>query len=105
VTDYARLVSEHWRERLGWETMSPAQQETLGEFGLHMFRLASPTVEDIDEIKYEGRLVILDDGSRWEVNSLDIGTVDLWTPFTKVAVHDGVMYNLDDAEKAEVTEE
>lgn len=105
MTDYARLVSEHWRERLGWEALSPVQQETVGEFGLHMFGLASPTVADIDEIKYEGRLVILDDGSRWEVDSLDIGTVDFWTSLTKVAVIDGVMYNLEDAEKAEVTPE
>jgi hypothetical protein len=72
---------------------------------MYMFRLASPVVEDIVEIKYEGRLVVLNDGSRWEVDSLDSGTVDLWGPFTKVAVIDGVMYNLEDGGNAEVTEE
>ena len=85
--------------------MTPAQQHSLGEFGFHMFRLALPTVEDIDEIKYEGRLVILADGSRWEVSSLDSGTVDSWGPFSRVAIIDDVMYDLKDAEKADVTAE
>lgn len=105
MTDYADLVPDHWRERLGWDRLSPAQQETVGEFGVFMYELGSPTVGDIDEIKYDGRLVILDDGSRWEVDSVDSYTVDLWSPFTKVAIIDGVIYNLDDAEHADVMRE
>ncbi|ORV21093.1 hypothetical protein AWB98_02085 [Mycolicibacterium conceptionense] len=70
-----------------------------------MYRAGKHVVDDIDRIKYDGRLVILDDGSRWEVDSVDTYTVDSWRPGTKVAVIDDVMYNLGDAEHADVSEE
>ena len=60
---------------------------------------------DIDEVKYDGRLVILEDGSCWEVDAIDASTADLWGALTKVAVIDDVMYNLDSAEHVDVTEE
>lgn len=105
MPDYASLVPDHWKERIGWSGLSLAQQEAIGEFGLHMYSLGSPKVADIDEIKYDGRLIILDDGTSWEVSSLDVNEVDLWSPFGKVVVLDDVMYCLDDADHADVTEE
>jgi hypothetical protein len=105
MTDYAALVPEHWKQKLGWDGLTPGQREALGEYGFHMYRLGAPTVADIDEIKYEGRLVVLDDGSRWEVSSLDVNDVDLWSPYGKAVVLDDIMYLLEDAEHADVTEE
>ena len=103
--DFTELVPEHWRERLGWSSLTGAQQAALGEFALHMFSLGSTKVDDIDEVKYDGRLVILNDGSRWEVAEYDAHTVDMWGSFTKVAIIDDVMYNLGDAEHVDVVEE
>ena len=105
MSDYASLVPEHWKERLGWANLTPEQQQAIGEYGFYEWRLGSPTVADIEEIKYDGRLIILDDGSRWEVSSLDVDDVDLWSPDGKVVVLDDVMYRLEDAEHADVTEE
>ncbi|GJJ23462.1 MULTISPECIES: hypothetical protein [Mycolicibacterium] len=105
MTDLEELVTPDWRDRLGWDSLSDSQKGAVAEYGFYMYRLGSPTVEDIDRIKFDGRLVILDDGSRWEVDSLDAATVDLWSPGTKVAIIDDVMYNLDDAEHADVSEE
>ncbi|TXH23197.1 MAG: hypothetical protein E6R06_15515 [Mycobacterium sp.] len=105
------FVSNAWRERLGWDTMTSEQQETLAAYGLAMFRQGSDAArssvrcDDIDKVKYEGRLVILEDGSRWEVDSFDVSTVDMWNADDKIAIIDGVMYNLTDADHADVSEE
>jgi hypothetical protein len=105
MPEYASLVPDHWKQRFGWDQLTPTQQKTIGEYGFYMWRLASPTVAEIDEIKYDGRLIVLDDGSRWEVSSLDVNDVDLWSAYGKVVVLDDVMYRLEDAEHADVTEE
>ena len=57
-------------------------------------------------IKYDGRLVMLDDGSRWEVDGYDAERhVRFWNLYDLALVADGTMYNINDAETAEVTEE
>ncbi len=89
----------------------PQQQATLGAYGLAMFRegadagRSSVLCDDIDKVKYEDRLAILDDGSRWEVDPFDVGTVDVWNSGGKIAIIGGVMYNLTDADHADVSEE
>ena len=100
-------VPDEWRARLGWNSLSHQWRVVIAEFGLHMFTLGmgKSEVTDIDQIKYDGRLVILNNGSRGQVESYDADTVDLWSPMTTVLVHDGVMYNLDDAEHVDVTED
>ncbi|OBG23494.1 hypothetical protein A5765_18845 [Mycolicibacterium celeriflavum] len=105
MSDDDRYIPEQLKRDMKWDSLSPQQRKAIGEYGSWMFDLASPTVADIDEIKYDGRLVILDDGSRWEVDSIDVDDVDLWSPYGKVVVLDGVMYRLDDADHADVTEE
>jgi hypothetical protein len=62
-------------------------------------------VADIEEVKYDGRLIILDDGSRWEVESFDSSTADMWGAMDKVVVIDDEMYKLEDLEKVSVTQE
>ena len=105
MTDFGRNIPERFKEKMKWGSLTGEQQRAITEYGSWMFDIASPTVSDIDEIKYAGRLIILDDGSRWEVDSLDVDDVDVWSPWGRVAVIDDVMYRLDDAEHASVTEE
>jgi hypothetical protein len=105
MTDWESLVPDHWKQRFGWENLTPAFRQLIGEYGFYEWRVGKPTVGDIDEIKYDGRLVILDDGSRWEVDSIYVDDVDLWSAYCKVVVLDDVMYRLEDADHADVTEE
>jgi hypothetical protein len=105
MTDYTHFVPDHWKQRFKWDSITPDQQKAIGEYGSYMFRLASPTVSDIDEVKYDGRLVVLDDGTRWEVGSAYVDDVDSWLAYGKVVVLDDVMYRLEEAEHADVTQE
>lgn len=56
------------KHRFGWDTLTEAQRDAFGEYGIETFGLASPKVADIDDFKYGGRLVVLDDGSRWQAD-------------------------------------
>lgn len=69
-------------------------------WGLRMYGIGQHKVGDIHEIKYDGRVVILDDGSRWEV---ELSTIDFWGEFTNVAIIDDEMYRLE--ESVSVTED
>jgi hypothetical protein len=102
--DYKSTVPETWRARLKWNTLPEEVQEQIAKFGLDMFSLGQHVVSDISEIKYDGRLIILEDGSRWEVDSVDASTSEFWGEFSKVVVIDGEMYNIEDAEKVSVQE-
>jgi hypothetical protein len=68
-------------------------------------RPGDAVVTRIKAIKYGGRLVILEDGSRWEVDELDEATAELWEVGGQVVVLDGEMSFLDDAEKVSVVAE
>ena len=99
------IVPEEWRARLQWGTLSPDLRETIEELAMYMFTIGRNTHDTIDEIKYGGRLVILNDGSRWEVDDGDEDTSEFWNSFDEVAVIDGKMYNLSDCESVDVTED
>ena len=83
--------------------LSELEQQAIMSWGLRMFGLGEHKVGDIDGIKYDGRVVILDDGSRWEIESHEASTVDSWGEFTKVVIIDDEMYRLD--ESVSVTED
>lgn len=87
----------------GINKLSESEQQELLRWGLRMYGLGQYKVADIHDIKYDGRVVVLDDGSRWEVESYDASTVDFWGEFTKVAIIDDEMYRLE--ESVSVTEE
>ena len=72
---------------------------------MRMFSLGQHVVADIEDIKYDGRLVILDDGTRWEVDALDAVTADMWSPMDKVVVIDDEMFKLDEFEKVAVQQD
>jgi hypothetical protein len=70
-----------------------------------MYGLGQHRFAEIDDVKYGGRLVILSDGSRWEVDELDASTAEMWSQLDRVVVVDGEMWKLDELERVDVTEE
>lgn len=100
-----KLMLPDEMRRLGVETMSGDQRQALAEWGMRMFTLGRPVFADIADIKYDGKLVILDDGTRWEVDSLDASTAEMWSSLDKVVVIDGEMFKLDAMEKVGVEQE
>lgn len=89
-------------QRLGVDAMDEKQRQTLADWGMRMFTLGQHVVANIDDIKYDGRLIILDDGTRWEVDSIDASTAEMWSETDKVVVIDDEMFRLDDLEKIAV---
>jgi len=100
-----QLMTQEEAESIGIENMSKHVQESLLNWGMRMFALGQHHIGEIEEVKYDGRLIILNDGSRWEVDELDAGTADLWSFLDKVIVIDDEMYNLEGTEKVTVQEE
>jgi hypothetical protein len=98
------LLKEEY-EGLHVDAFSPRQRELLLQCFMRAFRLGEHVCADIEKIKYDGRLVILEDGSRWEVDDMDTSTVSMWDAGDKVVVVDGKMYKLDDLEAAEVVQD
>jgi hypothetical protein len=98
------MTSEE-RANIGIDKMTTAEQEAFARWSWKIFQRGQHVVEDIDEIKYGGRLIILNDGTRWEVDDYDAATVELWSTLDKVLIVDDEMYNIEDCEKVSVTEE
>src|SRR5262245_21219390 len=87
---------------IGVHSLADAQKQALLASDLRMFGLGQHTVGDIESIKYDGKLIILDDGSRWEVDSIDADTASYWSELDKVVVIDDVMYRIEDCEQVSV---
>jgi hypothetical protein len=100
-----QLMSSEELQATGSILLIAEQQEALVDWGMRMYQLGQHVVADIEEVKYDGRLIILDDGSRWEVESFDSSTADMWGAMDKVVVIDDEMYKLEDLEKVSVTQE
>ncbi len=92
-------------QRLGVDSMTEEQRQALLDWGMRMFLLGRCVVADIENIKYDGRLIVLDDGTRWEVDAIDSPTAEMWGPMDKVVVMNGEMFKLDDMEKVAVQED
>jgi len=103
--DYKKFVGPEWRKRLNWDRLPEDIQAVIGEYGIEMFGSGRYRVANIDEIKYDGRLIVLDDGTRWEVDSTDASTCEYWSEFSMVVIIDDEMYQIEDAEKVSVQEE
>lgn len=100
-----RYLHEGERLQLQADTFSDDQLRALQQIAFRFFGMGQHRVGDIEQVKYDGRLVMLDDGSRWEVDSSDSHTSDSWLPGDKVVVIDDEMFKLDDFEKVAVTED
>jgi hypothetical protein len=87
------------------ESLTEVQLQALASWGMRMFTAGQHVTEEIETVKYNGRLVILADGTRWEVDELDAGTADIWQAGQRVVVIDEEMYLLDDLAKVSVEQE
>lgn len=105
MPDLETMMTNEEREQCDVARLSSTQREHLTRWGLRMFGLGQHVVSEIDKIKYDGKLVVLNDGSRWEVADMDQSTASLWSELDKIVLIDGDMYNIEDCEKIEVTEE
>lgn len=91
---------------LSLNTMNEIQKEGLAKLILRLYSLGSPIarIEEITEIKFDGKLIELSDGSKWEVDNYDSSTSCLWNYFDKVLVYEDSMWKLDDMEKVGIVE-
>lgn len=103
--DLSQLMSESDLVATGAGKLSQEEQIALANWGLRMFSLGQHRFCEIEEIKHGGRLIVLSDDSRWEVDELDASTAELWSPLDKVVVIDDEMWKLDDFEKVAAMEE
>ena len=103
--EYKKTVPLEWESRLRWNELPEDVQEEIGKYGLHMYSQGRHLVSAISEVKYEGRLVILEDGTRWEVDTVDAPTCKFWGENSKVVVLDREMYCLEVCEKVAVRKE
>jgi len=101
----AELMIAEEAQRIGIDTLDELQQSALLDWGMRMFSLGQYVVGDIADVKYDGRLIVLEDGTRWEVDADDAGTAGIWAFLDKVIVVDDVMYRLEDAERVHVEQE
>ena len=87
------------------QDLSEEDVKSIFKWGLWAYGLRASDRGSIDEIKYDGHLVVLDDGSRWEVDDGDTYTTGGWCEGDEVVVINGRMYRLDELESVEVTKE
>jgi len=105
MTTLAEMMTQEEMARCGVDRLTPAEREALFQWGLRVFGMGRHVCAEIEAIKYDGKLVVLNDGSRWEVDSIDTDTAAIWGELDKVVVLDGEMYNLEDCQKIEVSED
>ena len=99
------MMTEEELAATGAELLTSSQKMELAAWGMKMFSLGQYRVSDIEEIKYGGRLIVMEDGSRWEVDEFDIATAESWSILDKVVVIDGTIWRLDYLERVGAEEE
>ncbi len=97
------LMKEEEINSCGVEKLSESEREALKNWFFRLHFALSPKIAEIEKIKYDGKLIILDDGSKYE--SGDEYTSDNWFEGDKVLVNDDEMYRLQDLEMVNVEEE
>ncbi len=92
-------------ERLDWSRLSSTQREAI----LSVFRVGigagaqSGVVSTIDSVLGKGRVLVCEDGSRWQTRERDdADLVEDWGAGALIAVHRQLMYRLDPYQAAEV---
>jgi hypothetical protein len=93
---------EQWFKDMGFHKLDECELNQVGEWLSQVLEACGATECDIDEIRADGHLVVLSDGSMWEVSSIDAPTADLWSPVDDVIIYDGHMYHIDETECVEV---
>lgn len=100
-----QLFTDDEQKLLNLDQMSQQQKQILVDLALRMISAGETTDGTISQIKYDGHLVVLDDGSRWEVDEVDSFTSGMWMDGDQVVVVNGEMFNLSDSEGVSVDRE
>lgn len=103
--DLSTLMLPGEAEAIGVEGMTASQKNALASWGLRMYALGEVIVASIADVKYGGHLILLDDGSRWEVDEMDDIVAESWLQNDRVVVVGGEMLLLDESEKVSVRRE
>jgi len=98
------LIGEEGFNYLEINSMESKQVDVLYNWGLKMFGLGQNIIADIEEVKFEGKLIVLNDGTYWEVDEYETDTSEMWDYGEKIIIIDDEMYKLDDMEKVNVTQ-
>jgi hypothetical protein len=92
-------------ERLDWGRLSEAQRDAI----LSVFRVGlgagaqSGVVSSIDAVLARGKVLICEDGSRWQARERDDAElIEDWGAGSLVAIYRQLMYRLDPYQAAEV---
>jgi hypothetical protein len=101
----AAVLGPELFERLEWMSLKASQREAI----LSVFRVGigagaqSGVVSTIDCVLGDGRVLICEDGSRWQACADDDAElIEDWGAGALVAVHRQLMYRLDPYEAVEV---
>lgn len=105
IEQLRKMMTVDEAERLALDHMTAVQHQALLDWALRVYEMGQHVVGDIEQIKYDGRLIVLTDGSRWMVDSTDALTAEMWCASDRVVVIEGEMFRLDDLERVQVEEE
>jgi hypothetical protein len=101
----AALLGPELFERLDWGRLSDTQRDAI----LSVFRVGlgagaqSGAVSTIDLVLGRGKVLICEDGSRWQARERDDAElIEDWGAGALVAIHRQLVYRLDPYEAAEV---
>ena len=101
----AALLGPELFERLEWSRLSDGQREAI----LSVFRVGlgagaqSGAVSMIDSVLAKGRVLICEDGSRWQARERDDAElIEDWGEGALVAIYRQLVYRLDPYQAAEV---
>ncbi|MCB9833051.1 MAG: hypothetical protein H6807_11320 [Planctomycetes bacterium] len=100
-----KIMTPEEQSAAGVSKLTESEKQALGTWALRVFGLGQHTTGEIEKIKYAGRLIVLDDGSRFEVDDLDADTADGWLAGDRVVVIEDEMFRLDELEKVSVERE
>jgi cold shock CspA family protein len=103
--DIQQLFTPSERRAMGIDGMAPDQQRALLDWGRRLYVMGEHRHCRVKAVKYDGRLIVLDNDSRWEVDRNDQFTASQWSSDDEVFVNDGRMYKLDQRDSVEVKAE
>ncbi len=100
LCDHSRLSAEELSRAVQAEQTAAADKKSESQRSVQAPRAAQPCEEGhwIASISDDGEIVILDDRSIWEVDSLGTIASSLWLPYTAILVCEGRLINTDDNE-------
>jgi hypothetical protein len=78
----------------------------IGVLFISLYSTTASACEDghwIQSVSSDGTIIKLEDGSVWEVDSVDAITSMLWLPTTEIVACDDKLINTDDGEKVDAT--